>query len=77
MFKTPSIKLFYVVFFITVPIKVSVCQWVTGNIDTLTHDNASDYSFSPNSMFIDNQNTLHVVWQKRELWPNGWGIYYA
>ena len=77
MFKTLSIKLVYVVFLITVPIKVSVCQWVTGNIDTLTHDNASDYSVSPNSMFIDAQNTLHVVWQKRELWPNGWGIYYA
>lgn len=76
--KTFSLKLVYIlIFFITVPFKSSICQWVTGNVDTLTHDDATDYAFSPNSIFIDDQNTLHVVWQKRELFPDGWRIYYA
>ncbi len=54
-------------------------QWVTGIIDTLTHDNAMDYAYSPNSIAIDNQNTLHVVWQKleRESDPNSWRIFYV
>ncbi|MBK8552001.1 MAG: hypothetical protein IPL53_13420 [Ignavibacteria bacterium] len=56
-----------------------ICQWITGNVDTLTHDNSKEYAFSPNSIAIDQQNTLHVVWQKKDRPsdPNSHRIYYA
>lgn len=54
-------------------------QWITGSIDTITHDKTSDYLTSPKSISIDKENTIHIVWQKREIDSinNSWRIYYT
>jgi len=54
-------------------------QWITGKIDTITHNKSINYAVSPNSIAIDNQNTIHVVWQKREIEsvPESWRVYYS
>lgn len=54
-------------------------QWITGNIDTITNNKSTNYAISPNSIAIDDHNTIHVVWQKRDVAsiPESWRVYYS
>jgi len=57
----------------------SASQWLTGSVDTLTHDKFTDFVTSPKSIAIDNENTLYVVWQKVEtvIPPNTSGVFFS
>lgn len=47
-------------------------QWNNNLIDTITNDSHPDFIPETSKlMAIDNTNTLHIVWQKRES-PNSW-----
>ncbi|MBK8981387.1 MAG: T9SS type A sorting domain-containing protein [Ignavibacteria bacterium] len=52
-------------------------QWVLA--DTITNYKSTDYITTPNSIAIDNENTIHIVWQKKDVETNenSWRIYYA
>lgn len=54
-------------------------QWITGSVDTITNDNSKDCLNSPSPIAVDDENTIHVVWQKREVDndPSSWRIYYS
>ncbi len=47
-------------------------QWNISYIDTITHDNLADFIPSISQVIaVDNSNTLHIIWQKRES-INSW-----
>lgn len=48
----------------------STSQWITGSIDTLTHDNSTDFVNPPNSIAVDIDNTIYVVWKNGGVLPS-------
>ncbi len=60
-----------------IPIQTINCQWITGNIDTLTHDHTLNRINSSKSIAIDELNTIYAVWQKRRNNLQGYTIFFS